>query len=479
MKSKKITIVFFAILIITAFIFMSGCPVEPIINHDSTWLVLVYLDGDNNLESAAVEDFNEMESALYKQTNSGLNILALFDRTSGYDSTNGDWTGTRLYYVQPDNDSNDINSTLLKDYGELDMGNPTTLSNFITYAKQNFTYQHLMLILWNHGGGAKAKSITTTISSNVEKEVCWDDTSGGSCLYLDELQTALASQFSSSNKLDILGFDACLMATVEVAYEFRDLASYMVGSMHTEQGDGWDYESLFYGGTANCPLLDPTSITAEQLAIRAVKSYRDFIETYFSTSAETMSAVDLSKIEDVKTACWNLASLLDDDPAYKTIYETILDDEAAVNFWTDLENSLNFPYIDLYDFMDAIISYYSSYADIVSSAQTVQIEMQSAILYAYSDDGYTGETYYFGDGASVGRGLSIFVTRGHELWEGNSAYARQLWYTSEDTNAWSSGGYYYGKIDFAYSDADGTVETWRELFEYWYDPSNLYTPSSY
>lgn len=92
---------------------MMGCNVEPIINNDSSWLVLVYLDGDNNLEKAAIDDFNEMESAMYKLNNDGLNILALFDRTSGYDSTNGDWTGTRLYYIELDNDLNNINSTLL------------------------------------------------------------------------------------------------------------------------------------------------------------------------------------------------------------------------------------------------------------------------------------------------------------------------------------------------------------------------------
>lgn len=129
--------------------------------------------------------------------------------------------------------------------------------------------------------------------------------------------------------------------------------------------------------------------------------------------------------------------------------------------------------------MDAVITYYSSYSDIVTYAQAVQTAMKSAILYAYSDDGYSGETYYFGDGASIGRGLSIFVTRGHELYYGYSAYTYQWWYTSIETNVWWTGGHYYGLIDFAYSDEDNNVETWRELFEYWYDSTNQYTPSSY
>ncbi len=453
---------------------------EPVVNHDSTWLVLVYLDGDNNLEESAIDDLNEMENALYKQfdnpNRNQLNILVLFDRAYGYDSSNGDWKSTRLYYVQPDSsNTSTIYSTLLEDYGELNMGDPNTLSNFISYAKQNFTYQHLMLILWNHGGGARYKSDVSTIS-NISKDICEDDTDSD-ILYLDEVQQAISANFNSANKLDIIGFDACLMGTVEVAYEFRDLASYMIGSMHTEQGDGWDYESLFYGGTTNCPQLDPSSITAADMAIRAVKSYRDFIEATYSNSGETMAAIDLSKLPALKTKIDQLAVSIYSENKKSNI-ETIRD--SSIHFYDSDDDSISIPYFDLYDLCNRIYNdaTYGFSAGLKNAANDVITALSDAILYAYGDDG-NGQSYYFGDGVATKRGLSIFFSRGNLTdYENDSHYAYQWWYTSEDTNTWNS-GFYYGKIDFADSDTDGIVETWRELFEAWYDPTNSYTPGSY
>ncbi len=470
-------IIFFSITILILSFVLYGCPIEPVINHDSSWLVLVYLDGDNNLEDCAIDDLNEMESALYKLNNKELNILALFDRTSSYDSSNGDWTSTRLYYIQPDSDTSEINSTLIKDYGELNMGDPATLSNFISYAKQNFTYQHLMLILWNHGGGARIKSDIQTNTFSIEKAVCWDDSNSEDCLYLDEVQQALSANFSSANKLDIIGFDACLMGTVEVAYEFRDLASYMIGSMHTEQGDGWDYESLFYGGTTNCPQLDPSSITAADMAIRAVKSYRDFIEATYSNSGETMAAIDLSKLPALKTKIDQLAVSIYSENKKSNI-ETIRD--SSIHFYDSDDDSISIPYFDLYDLCNRIYNdaTYGFSAGLKNAANDVITALSDAILYAYGDDG-NGQSYYFGDGVATKRGLSIFFSRGNLTYSSYSHYAYQWWYTSLDTNTWSPGGHYYGKIDFADSDSDGIVATWRELFEYWYDNGTSYTPSSY
>ena len=211
MKKFKVSQFLLVLLIALLPIIFYGCPTPIVVDTDSKWLVLVYLDGDNNLEDAAIDDFNEMENALYNLGDADINILALFDRTRGYDSSNDDWSETRLYQVMPDNNSSNINSVLLKNYGELNMGNPVTLSNFISYAKKNYTYENLMLIFWNHGGGARSKDITDTTSGSLTKAVCWDDTDGEDCLYLDEVQQALTYKFGSSNKLDILGFDACLM----------------------------------------------------------------------------------------------------------------------------------------------------------------------------------------------------------------------------------------------------------------------------
>lgn len=476
---KKLRVSQFLLVLLVAFlpIIFYGCPTPLVTDTDSKWLVLVYLDGDNNLEGAAIDDFNEIENALYNLGDADINILALFDRTSIYDTSNDNWAETRLYQVMPDNDSDTINSILLKNYGELNMGNPVTLSNFISYAKNNYTYENLMLIFWNHGGGARSKDITLSTSSPLTKAVCWDYTDDEDCLYLDEVQQALSSKFDSSNKLDILGFDACLMGTVEVAYEFVDIASYMVASMHTEQGDGWDYEKIFYGGSTNCPVLTSTdyeTLTPSELAIRIVKSYRDFIEETYSDTAETMSAIDLTKIGAIKLSLDTLAAQLKD---YKALFESFRDD--AIHFWENDDDSISYPYFDFYDLM---LKIETSIPALTIYCDAVIANLKEAVLYAYGNNGYTGDVvqgYYFGSGTDIGHGLSIFVSRGDILYSSYSHYAYQWWYTDVDTDYWQPDGYYYGLIDFAQSDDDGDVEYWRELFEYWYDPLNEATPGTW
>jgi len=103
---------------------------------------------------------------------------------------------------------------------------------------------------------------------------------------------------------------------------------------------------------------------------------------------------------------------------------------------------------------------------------------KSAVIAAYAGSKYGN---YYGVGSDVKRGLSIFFSRGNLTYNNLSHYAYQWWYTSEDTNAWRPGEHcYYGYIDFANSDTDGIVETWRELMEAWYDPGQSdNTPGKY
>ena len=113
-----------------AIVFLGGCGGG---GTPKTWNYLVYMDGDNNLEQWGIFDLNEMEQV---GSTSRLNVLVLFDRHPAYDTSNGNWTGTRLYLVTIDNNQNNINSTLLQDYGELDMSNPNTLRDSLFIANR-------------------------------------------------------------------------------------------------------------------------------------------------------------------------------------------------------------------------------------------------------------------------------------------------------------------------------------------------------
>lgn len=113
------------------------------------------------------------------------------------------------------------------------MGDASTLTDFLTWGQENYAAEKNMLVLWDHGGGAA-------------KGVCFDENYGFDALTLNELHTALADA-ELDTKFDIIGFDACLMATIETADTVQDYAEYMVASEEIEPSGGWDYKALAEG----------------------------------------------------------------------------------------------------------------------------------------------------------------------------------------------------------------------------------------
>ncbi len=439
-------------------------------DSNNTWTFMIYLDGDNSLSSYAYDDFNEMEQGLYNLVQSGgndnLNIIVLFDDTSPT-------AGTRLYQVVPDN-TNDIVSTRLdtgaSELGELAMNAPGTLSNFINYSKTSFPADHYALILWNHGGGAR--SISGTASKEIYSRQIADDWSSGDgdYLFLDEMKQALISSgFSKTNKLDLIGFDACIMGEVETAYEFRNLADYFTASMANENNDGWDYTDLF-GSMAESG--SSTGSPAE-LGKLIVKSYHDSTENY---PDQSMSAVDLSKIGNLKTALDQLAVGIYSENK-KEFIENVRD--ASVHYFNDIDinAAIAEPYYDINDFSYAIINNPQLFSNnLISKAKNVLDILSGVIVAAYAGDVY-GD--YYGSGKKVKRGLSIFFSKGNLIYNNYSLYWYEWWYTDADTAAWfgdkpenPNPAHLYGLIDFADSNTDNIVETWRELMEAWYDPGD-------
>jgi clostripain len=193
------------------------------------WTFMTYLDGDNNLEEAAISDLDEMEKG--GGTNDDINVIVLIDRIAGYDTTNGDWKTGRYYEVSADA-SMAIDSVLLSDLGEVDMSHPDTLQNFIEYCFVNYPAEKYCLNLWDHGGGIFG--------------ACWDDTTGdGECLTLQEIQTAVKEATDNHGEyIDVISFDCCVMSMMEVAYEMRNYCDYFIASEETIPFDGYDYQPI-------------------------------------------------------------------------------------------------------------------------------------------------------------------------------------------------------------------------------------------
>lgn len=463
------------------------------------WTVMVYLASDNDLEQFGMQDFNEMEQGLYDAVQAGngditnqLQVIVLMDRASGYDTTDGNWTDTRLFKVLPDNSSSFMNSERLDDggsapghipnLGEKNMGDPQTLEWFLDYVKVNFPAQNYGLVLWNHGGGARSASSfqPVTRSSGTTRPVfnsaavkgvkaaCWDDshndnTGYSDALYLDEIQQAVGTKFSSTEKLGFIGFDACVMATVEVAYEFRNLASYMAASMNFEGGNGWDYQYWFSN-------IGPADIAADAFAKSIVDQYH--AQHGNSNSGETQSAIDLSQLPELKTRVDALAAALQSwvngNTTTRGTFESIRD--TAIHYYGNDDESISYPYYDLWSLADKLAQSGSVPAAVADAAAAVRTQMEAAVIKAYGDSGVTGQSYYFG--TDVGNGLTIFVSRGEKQYDSSSHWAYQWWYTSFDEAGDTNGEWLYGNIDFCDYNSNGTVDSWFELFDTWYGNGN-------
>jgi len=117
------------------------------------WTFMVYLSADNDLEQFGIADFNEMETV---GSTADVQIIVQFDRSPRYDESNGNWTDTRRYRVVQDLNSTTISSPVVQNIGEVNMGDPQSLVDFVQWAKQNYPADHYCLVLWDHGGGWKA-----------------------------------------------------------------------------------------------------------------------------------------------------------------------------------------------------------------------------------------------------------------------------------------------------------------------------------
>ncbi len=237
------------------------------------WTFMVYMDGDNNLESAAIDDFLEMSQI---GSTSEVAIVVLFDRWSNasdpYDDTSyGNWATAKIFYVDMGEEPYAYNAD--DDWGEVNMGDPNTLYSFINYSIQNYPANKYALVLWDHGGGLFG--------------ACWDEDNGGDNLALYEIRSALQWIYEDLGVIiDVIGFDACLMSTIEALYYCKDYSRYFVASQEYEPGDGWPYDSILQYLTTN-PTIGPDAL-AEKIV--------DYYIGYYSGIEEnaTMAAINVS-----------------------------------------------------------------------------------------------------------------------------------------------------------------------------------------
>jgi hypothetical protein len=315
---------------------------------NASWTVLIYLAGDNNLDGAGATDLLEMKKV---GSSAAVNVVAQFDRAGSQQST-------KRYLLRK---KTSLVADVVGDLGETNTGDPTVLRDFLAWGIATYPAEHYLVVLWNHGagwddsnlyaaggdyfsgsappvvrkgytlsakGGVAMRTVTrrrtlapvtlaqaraairrggralfrTTVQKMAQsRAIAFDDQARD---YLDNAEmkrVILDIKKLLGRKIDIVGFDACLMSMLEVDYQIKGSAAYTVGSQEEEPNEGWPYDRILTALTKN-PAMSPA-----ELARVTVKQY---LASYGANAGVTFSATDLGKVDAVAAAVHALGGTL-------------------------------------------------------------------------------------------------------------------------------------------------------------------------
>lgn len=274
----------FTILILLALVLALVPAVEA---QGTTTTVMMYMCG-TDLQSACVEDMYEMASVDLPEE-----VTVAVQAGGAFSWDDEDLAGESINrFTITYGAFNDLEVLPWENMGEQE-----TLIDFLTWAVDTYPSDRYILVLWNHGGGSTG--------------VCFDETADYDSLTIHEVNDALHN-YSRQNPdfhLDIVGFDACLMATYEMAVHMSQYADYMVGSEELEPGIGWNYTG-WLGDLAENPDMDSADIAVSiadnfmaaclednpndylsqsVINLEAVPALRDLLETYAAYLTDALS----------------------------------------------------------------------------------------------------------------------------------------------------------------------------------------------
>jgi len=257
------------VVAISLFVSMAGAQV---VDSAANWTVAIYMDSDNDLDIWAQEDVNQM---LTVSSSAFVNIVLLWDTETGpanaYHVLNGELV---------DLDDFELHGI------ETNMGDEETLRKFVSYTTSNFKSDKFMLVLWDHGDDSLG--------------VCFDyhPGIGDEIDYLTHQEVVSAL---SGFKTDVLLFAACVLAMIEVAYEYYESGAdidYIVAS------EGYDPMPGFPWDTILTRLVAQPDMASFTLATMLVDEHVDYYNVKHWAETGPHQETEMPQGEDPGTAWW-------------------------------------------------------------------------------------------------------------------------------------------------------------------------------
>ncbi len=272
-----------------------------------------------------------------------------------------------------------------------DSCDPDTLADFLKFCDEEYPADHRILVLWDHGGGAMGYGQDDIYNSSMS---------------LENIQNALSQVCSGDAEnpyYDIIGFDACLMASLENAHSLYGYGRYLVGCEETEPGGGWSHD-VYLEAMSNDPTMSPAAIGE-----KIVDSFVDFymekncemgnIPLYSITTS--FSLIDLNAAEEAYQAYCDLNE--------KLLQDAVADNSLLTKIGTAAQDSTRlsgeaykiYNLIDLGNYMEALSAYYPE------ECGKVLEKTEDAVLY-HRSNGYLSEA----EGINVYMPVTINDTNG-------------------------------------------------------------------
>lgn len=349
---------------------------EPNQGDLDAYTVLVYMNG-SDLESQYDEEYGEYAGAgssdlmEMMQVGSSDEVNVIIETGGTYTWANEVVDGERnqRWLVH----ENELEK--LMDLEKRNIGDPGTLTDFLTWGVQEFPAENYALIFWNHGGGS-------IMGFGADE---WFE---GDSLTLAEMNEAMQQFYAhTGERFELVGFDACLMATIETAQVFSPYADYFVASEELEPGHGWNYEPILR------TLVQKPTVDGAELGKVIVDGYKAQAIEQEQEMSITLSVTDLSAVDEVVTALEAFIDQAESDLSPEgQLYRIAQGRGKAEGYGSTTAHGGDTDMVDLADLAENLQGHYPE------AAQALIVAIDQAVVYNMNSEGRpdaSGLSIYF------------------------------------------------------------------------------------
>ncbi len=424
--------------------------------EEGTWTVFVYICG-SDLESdggAAVSDIYEMCDAAQSD-----DVRFVVQTGGAYEWSVGSIESDRTQrFLVEDGDITNV-----YDGNDANMGDSDTLADFLVWGISNYPADNMGLIFWDHGSGA----ITGA---------CFDENHDNDSLTLREIDSSLlTAQQYMTEKWEFIGFDACLMGSIEMANICASYAKYMYGSEEVEPGAGWNYTEIGSFLASN-----PDADGAELGRVVCDSFYEGCIADG-DYDCCTLSVTDLSRIDNVITSFNTFSQDIYENGGNADDLSTMIREiEGGICFGSNNDNEGYTNMVDLVSLVTACSDYSTSEDAVISAINDAVIykihgadhpDACGLSIYFPIMIGGSEELKVFSDICPSPFYMSFLDRRDYSasIYYVDDDYGRDADYDSEYYYDEEEGIYYFVQDgeDYCYEESTGIYYVYNESTEYW------------